>query len=111
VPSAPDPSPGQPASGGPADGMRPRIERASTPALRRLAALPALVPFLVVGALMLTGAFLGGVVGGLLLAVPITFLSWLLYLTWPHLRRPERMMRVSVLLLVVAIAVTSVTPR
>ena len=60
---------------------------------------------------MLTGAFLGGVVGGLLLAVPITFLAWLLYLTWPHLRRPERMMRVSVLLLVVAIAVTSVTPR
>jgi hypothetical protein len=91
--------------------MRARIERASTPVLMKLAALPALVPFVVVGALMLTGAFLGGVGGGVLLAVPIAFLTWLLYLTWPHLRRPERMMRCAVLLLVVAIAVTSVVPR
>ena len=91
--------------------MRARIERASTPLLVKLAALPALVPFVVVGALMLAGAFLGGVGGGVLLAVPVAFLTWLLYLTWPHLRRPERMMRCAVLLLVVAIAVTSVVPR
>ena len=51
------------------------------------------------------------VAGALVLLVPIAFLGWLLYLTWPHLRRPERMMRVSVLLLVVAIAVTALVPR
>lgn len=79
--------------------------------LVKLAALPALVPFVVVAALMLTGAFVGGVVGGLLLLVPITFLSWLLYLTWPHLKRPEKMMRAAVLLLVIAIAITAIVPR
>lgn len=111
MPSSTDPSSGATGSGTNAGGLRSHIERASTPLLVKLASLPALLPFVVVGALMLTGAFLGGVVGGIVLLVPIAFLSWLLYLTWPHLKRPERMMRTSVLLLVVAIAVTSVVPR
>lgn len=62
-------------------------------------------------ALMLTGIFVGGPIGAVLLLLPIAFLGWLLYLTWPHLRRPERVMRGAVLLLVVAIAVTQVIPR
>jgi len=111
VPAASSPPPDPTGPGASADGVRGRIERASTPWLVRLASLPALLPFVVVGVLMLTGAFVGGVVGGMLLLVPIAFLGWLLYLTWPHLRRPERAMRASVLLLVVAIAVTSVVPR
>lgn len=91
--------------------MRYRIERSSAPALMALSRLPVLVPFLVMLALMLTGAFVGGPLGGALLLLPVAFLLWLLFLTWPHLRRPERVMRGAVLLLVVAIAVTQLVPR
>ncbi len=69
------------------------------------------LPFLVVLGVMLTGAFLGGWLGALLLAVPLAFLCWLLYLTWPRLSPPERAMRVAVLSLVVALVVTQVLPR
>lgn len=92
-------------------GIRGRVERASAPSLTFLSRLPALLPFLVMLVLMLSGIFVGGPVGGVLLLLPIAFLGWLLYLTWPHLSRPERMMRSAVLLLVVAIAVTQVIPR
>ncbi len=111
MPPTPNPSPtgsDQPAQRA---GIRPRIERASTPALTKLAALPTVLPFLIMFAVLLVGVFLGGLIGGLLLLIPILFLSWLLYLTWPHLRRSERLLRVAVLLLVLGIAVTQIIPR
>lgn len=91
--------------------MRARIEKVSTPAVTALSRVPAFVPFLVMLALMLTGIFVGGVFGTVLLAVPLLFLSWLLFLTWPHLSLSERVMRCAVLLLVVGIAVTQIIPR
>lgn len=72
--------------------------------------MPVWLPFVVVFALMLAGSFLGGWLGALLLLLPVLFLSWLLYLTWPRLRTPERAMRLAVLALVVAIAVTQALP-
>lgn len=97
-----DPQPG---------GIRARLEKASTPLVTALARVPAFVPFLVMLALMLAGIFVGGVPGTLLLAVPLLFLGWLLFLTWPHLGLSERVMRCAVLLLVVGIAVTQIIPR
>jgi len=91
--------------------MRARIEQASTPAVTALSRVPAFLPFLVMLALMLAGIFVGGTLGTVLLAVPLLFLSWLLFLTWPHLGLAERVMRGAVLLLVVGIAVTQIIPR
>lgn len=90
--------------------LRTRVEAASTRPLTAMARLPGWVPFVVVFVLMLSGAFLGGPLGVALLAGPILFLTWLLYLTWPRLRTPERAMRLAVLALVVAIAVTQAVP-
>jgi hypothetical protein len=92
------------------ESLRTRIEHASSRPLERLAGVPVWLPFVVVFALMLAGSFLGGWVGALLLLLPVLFLTWLLYLTWPRLRTPERAMRLAVLALVVAIAVTQAIP-
>ncbi|MGC1209050.1 MAG: DUF6703 family protein [Ornithinimicrobium sp.] len=106
--ASPAPDPGRGTSG---HGIRGTIERASTPLLTAMARMPALVPFLIMLAVLLTGAFVGGVIGAVLLLIPIGFLGWLLYLTWPHLRQPERLLRLAVLLLVVGIATTQIIPR
>ncbi len=92
-------------------GLRARIEQASTPLLTAMAKMPPLLPFLLMFAVLLAGAFVGGVVGAVMLLVPIAFLGWLLYLTWPHLRPPERLLRLAVLLLVIGIATTQIIPR
>lgn len=91
-------------------GLRPRVEALSVRPLQALAGLPVWVPFVVVLVLMLAGSFLGGPVGVLLLAAPLVFLTWLLYLTWPRLSTAERAMRLAVLGLVVALAVTQAVP-
>jgi len=101
----------RPAGSAPPGGIRARIERASSGPLTALGSLPVWVPFLVVLVLMLTGAFVGGWVGAALLIVPVLFVCWLLYLGWPRLGSAERVMRLAVLAVVVAIAATQVIPR
>lgn len=91
-------------------GVRAAIERASMPALARLATLPTWLPMLVMAALILVGAFLGGVGGAVLVGVALLVLLWLLYLSWPHLTPSLRMMRVAVLVLLLAIVVTQFVP-
>lgn len=110
VPDRPESDPSTSSPSG-SSGIRRRIEEASNPAIAALARMPALLPFVVMLVVLLTGVFVGGVIGAILLALPIAFLGWLLYLTWPHLRMPERLLRVAVLLLVLAIAVTQILPR
>ncbi len=92
-------------------GVRARIERASIPALTQLAKLPTWLPMVVVAALILIGAFLGGVVGAILVGVALVGLLWLLYLSWPHLTPSLRMMRIAVLVLLLAIAITQFFPN
>ncbi|MGB3685021.1 MAG: DUF6703 family protein [Ornithinimicrobium sp.] len=111
VPNHPDPAGSQPPPSEPRNGIRSRIEQASTPWVTRMSRLPAILPFLVMMVVLLTGVFVGGVIGACLLALPIAFLGWLLYLTWPHLRTAERLLRLAVLLLVLGIAVTQIIPR
>ncbi|HET8600482.1 MAG TPA: DUF6703 family protein [Segeticoccus sp.] len=92
-------------------GLRGAVERASMPLLTRLSRLPRVVPFLSMLALLLVGAFLGGPVGVVLVAVAALFLAWLLYLAWPKLGGNERLMRLAVIALVVAVAVVQLVPK
>lgn len=100
APETSTPPPGQPSA------LRVRIEHASYPVLQRLAALPPWLPFLLMLVLILVGGFVGGVVGTVLIGLAALVIAWLLYLAWPRLAPVERMMRVAVLALVAAVAVT-----
>ncbi|XVX21690.1 DUF6703 family protein [Actinomycetota bacterium] len=80
------------------------------PLARRLATLPPIVPALVVLALLLLGAFVKPF-GWVFTAIVALFLVWMLALSWPRLTATERLMRVAVLFLVAAVAVTQAIPR
>lgn len=100
--SSPSPEPGP---------LRRSVEQASRPALERLARLPVWLPFLVMLLLLVGGGIVGGVVGAVLVAVALLFILWLLYLSWPRLTALERFMRITVLLLFLAVAITQLVPR
>ena len=91
--------------------FRRRIEQASLPALEALARVPAWLPFLLMLVLLLGGGFLGGPLGWVLVGLALAFGLWLLYLSWPRLSGVERLMRLTVLLLFVVIALTQLVPR
>lgn len=90
--------------------LRQSIEQASLPVLQRLSALPRIVPFLAVAALMAAGLLIPGW-GWIFLAVVLVFLSWMLFLGWPRLSLPERMFRLAVLAIAAAITLTRVFPQ
>jgi hypothetical protein len=90
--------------------LRESFERASLPAVRYLNGLPRLVPFLVVLALIIAGIFLPPP-GWLLVGVAALLLLWILALAWPRLSVPERLMRLAVVAIVVAILITEAFPR
>ncbi|KGN42156.1 DUF6703 family protein [Knoellia aerolata] len=90
--------------------LRESLESASAPLLRTIASLPRAVPFLVVLALMVAGALIPGW-GWVLLALVTLFLAWLLVLGWPRLATQERLMRVAVVALALAITITQAIPR
>ena len=90
--------------------FRESLERASLPLLNRLSRLPRAVPFLIVLALLVGGILIPGW-GWLLTAVVALFLLWMLLLGWPRLTAVERLMRVAVVFMAVAIAVSQAIPR
>ncbi|HEY5471967.1 MAG TPA: DUF6703 family protein, partial [Candidatus Limnocylindrales bacterium] len=77
----------------------------------RLSRLPRLVPFLILLALLVAGVLIGGKVGFVLMGLAAIFVAWVLYLSWPRLSGSERIMRLAVLLLAVAMAVVQLSPR
>lgn len=91
--------------------LRLRVEQASRPLLERLATLPVWLPFLVLLLLVLGGGFLGGPVGWVMVVAALLFIFWLLYLSWPRLTGVERVMRLAVLAVFVAVATTQLFPR
>ena len=91
--------------------LRPSIERASLPLITRLSQLPRAVPFLLMLGLLVAGVVIAGPVGFVLMAVAATFVGWILYLSWPRLTGSERIMRLAVLLLAIALAVVQLFPR
>lgn len=90
--------------------FRESVERASTPVLTTLSRLPRAVAFLAVLAVMVLGIVMPGW-GWIFLAVVGLFLAWLLLLFWPRLTGAERLMRLAVIALVVAVALVRAFPR
>jgi len=90
--------------------LRESFERASLPALTYLSSLPRIVPFLVVVGLTLAGVLIPSW-GWVLVAVVVLLLTWILLLAWPRLTAAERLMRVAVVALMVAVTVTQAVPR
>jgi hypothetical protein len=80
------------------------------PALTYLNGLPRFVPFLGIIVLTFAGILLPAP-AWLLLVVVILVLGWILALAWPRLNTPERLMRVAVIAIMVAVLVTQVAPR
>lgn len=76
-----------------------------------LSSLPRLVPFLMMLVLLVGGVLVGGRLGFVLMGVAALFVGWVLYLSWPHLTRSERIMRLAVLLLAIVMAVVQLFPR
>ena len=86
------------------------FERMSLPATRFLAKQPPAAPVIVVLVLVLVGGFIGPW-GAIPLGLVVLFLLWMLALSWPRLTGPERLMRLAVVALVLALTVTKVFPR
>jgi len=91
--------------------LRSRIDRASLPLITKLSQMPRLVPFLLLLTLLIGGFLISGTLGFILMALAAAFVGWVLYLSWPRLSGSERIMRLSVLLLAVAMAVVQLFPR
>ena len=79
--------------------------------MSKLTRLPRLVPFLIMVALLVGGMLIGGPAGFVLMALAAVFVAWVLYLSWPALSSSERIMRLAVLLVAVALAVVQLFPR
>ncbi len=90
--------------------FRESVERASLPAVTTLSRLPRVVPFLAVLALMILGIVVQGW-GWVFIAIVWVFLAWMLYLGWPRLSGTEKLMRVAILALVLAVTATRAFPQ
>ncbi len=91
--------------------LRPSVERASLPLITKISSLPKALPFLLLLALLVAGVLIGGPVGFALMGLAALFVGWILYLSWPRLTGSERIMRLAVLLLAVAMAIVQLFPH
>ena len=90
--------------------LRSRVEHAAYPVLERLNRLPRFVPFVAALALLVVGVVVPrwGFVATALVALLV---AALVYLTWPRLTQPEKLMRLAVLGIVAAVTVVQAVPR
>jgi energy-coupling factor transporter transmembrane protein EcfT len=79
--------------------------------MTELSRLPRLLPFVILLILLVAGVFISGPIGFVLMGLAALFVAWVLYLSWPRLNTTERVMRLAVLLLAVAMAVIQLFPR
>ena len=79
--------------------------------MTRLSRLPKLVPFAVLLTLLGAGLIIHGPAGFALVGLAALFVAWVLYLSWPVLNGSERIMRLAVLLLAVALAIVQLFPH
>lgn len=68
--------------------------------------VPPLAAFVAVTAVFAAGVLIGGIVGALVLGALAVLVATLLAASWPRLRPPERALRVVVLIVLVAIAIS-----
>lgn len=85
--------------------LRHRIERASEPLLGWLTRQPKLLLPVLAAGLLIAGLTAPASWGAVLLAVLLSLLGWLSYLSWPVLHRPQRVLRGATLGLLTAITV------
>jgi hypothetical protein len=90
--------------------FRSRIEHASAPWAERLGAVPRPVSLGVLVLLLAVGILAPSPWSGIAFLAVAAFVSWLLFLTWQRLNLPERLFRIAVLTLVVALAVVELAP-
>ena len=90
--------------------FRSRVEHKTYPLVERFNKLPRAVVFLVVLALVVGGIFVPhvGFLATGLVALLVAFLVWS---TWPLCTLPERVMRIAVLAVIVALTVVQAFPR
>jgi hypothetical protein len=86
--------------------FRRNLELRLGPLVVVLARLPKIVPFALVLALVVAGLIIQGLAGALLLLLVTALLGILLFLAWPALQPPARLVRLAVVVLVLARAVT-----
>ena len=82
------------------------MELKAGPLVILFARLPRIVPFLVIFGLLIAGLLAGGTTGAVLLLVLALLLGVLLFLSWPALQPQPRTLRLAILVLLVARAVT-----
>ena len=91
-------------------GFRSRVEHASYPLMERINGLPRVASLLGLLAVLAVGVFAPRPWGGVAFVGVALFVGWLLFLTWPRLTMPERMMRLAVLVLALAVTVVRTVP-
>jgi hypothetical protein len=79
--------------------------------MERFDALPRVAILLALLAALAVGVFAPAPWSGLAFLVVSAFIGWLLYLTWPRLTLPERLMRFAVLALTVAVGIINLGLR
>ncbi len=90
--------------------FRSRVEHKTYPVIERLNRLPRIIPFLVIVALIGVGIFVPNV-GFIATLLVVALVAFLIYYTWPRLTGPEKMLRLAVLLLAVALVMIQAFPR
>ena len=91
-------------------GPRSRLEHASAPAVERVQAVPLSVRAVITAVIIVIGVLAPRPWGGLAFLLVAAFVGWLLFLTWRHLSLPERLMRLAVLDLAVALTIVRTVP-
>ena len=82
--------------------VRKKITNASAPILLRIHSLPRFIVPALMAIFMLLGLFLQPPLSGIALMIVTTFVSWLMYLSWPLLDPRSKFIRFTVFLILVA---------
>jgi hypothetical protein len=91
--------------------FRSRVEHASAPWVERMNAVPRAVALGVLILILAVGILAPSPWSGIAFLLVTAFVGWLLFLTWQRLTLPERLMRVAVLVLALAVALVEVAPN
>lgn len=71
-----------------------------------LSKMPPAAAFVAVAAVFATGILVGGPTGAVVLGILAVLVGLLLVASWPRLRPPERALRLIVLLMLIAVAIS-----
>jgi hypothetical protein len=91
--------------------FRSRVEHASAPLVERMNAVPRAVGLVVLVIVLAIGMFAPSPWSGVAFLLVSAFVAWLLFLTWQRLTLPERLLRMAVLALALAVTIVELAPR